>query len=65
MARSSLVRSRGVAARARAPGAEPLECDCGRVALDVRIDRDGRPRCFSGVGCQGKAEIARRVGGAA
>lgn len=47
------------AARARAPGAEPLTCGCGRTALDVRIDRDGTARCFAGVGCQGKAERAR------
>jgi len=61
MRRSSLVRSRGFAARARAPGAEPLTCGCGRTALDVRIDRDGAARCFTGVGCQGKAERARGV----
>ena len=56
--RRSLVRSRGVA---RAPGAEPLTCvDCGRVAIDVRVERDGYVRCFSGVGCQAKAELIRR-----
>lgn len=58
--RRSLVRTRGTAARARAPGAEALTCaDCGREALDVRIDRDGEARCFAGVGCQGKAYRAR------
>ena len=32
--------------------------DCGRVAYDVRMDHDGLPRCFSGVGCQGAADRA-------
>lgn len=35
--------------------------DCQRVGLDVRVDHDGRPRCFSGVGCQGKADAAQRL----
>lgn len=60
--RRPLVRTRGAATRA--PDAEPLTCaDCGRVALDVRVESDGYVRCFSGIGCRGKAEIARRVGG--
>lgn len=33
--------------------------DCARTGLDVRVDLDGRPRCFAGVGCQGKTERAR------
>ena len=33
--------------------------DCGRTALDVRIDHDGSPRCYSQVGCQGRAYRAR------
>lgn len=33
--------------------------DCQRVGLDVRIDHDGRARCFAGIGCQGKADRAR------
>lgn len=28
--------------------------NCGRVALDVRVDPDGRARCFSHTGCSGK-----------
>ncbi len=28
--------------------------NCGRVALDVRVDPDGKARCFSHTGCSGK-----------
>lgn len=35
--------------------------DCGRTALDVRVDRDGALRCYSQVGCQGRAYRAREA----
>lgn len=46
---------------ARATVVERTCIDCGRTGLDVRVDHDWKPRCFSGVGCQGKAEVARRA----
>jgi hypothetical protein len=33
--------------------------DCGATELDVRIDRDGLPRCFD-IRCTYKAALARR-----
>jgi hypothetical protein len=39
--------------------------DCGRVALDVRVERDGYVRCFEGVGCRGRSYRARQILGAA
>lgn len=57
--RRSLVRTRGVV---RAPDAALLTCaDCHRTALDVRVEGDGYVRCFAGIGCRGKAELARRL----
>jgi hypothetical protein len=64
---SRVVGGRTIAATADGLGAEidwcGARCDeCGRTALDVRRDRDGVTRCFSGIGCQGAADRAVKRG---
>lgn len=49
----------------RTAGVERTCVDCHRTGLDVRVDHDQQPRCFPGIGCQGKAELARRLPGGA
>lgn len=39
---------------ARATAVERICIDCQRTGLDVRVDHDGKPRCFAGIGCNAK-----------
>lgn len=36
--------------------------DCARTGYDVIVDRDQRPRCYPGVGCDAKRRVAAGSG---